>query len=78
MTEKTENILISEIKKLREAVRDLSAIAMSRGTSMTAVKYRHQKTVGIYFLPAGKDKKGNHLIRERKSFNTRNREKEII
>ncbi len=25
MTEKTENILISEIKELREAVRDLSA-----------------------------------------------------
>ena len=38
MTEKTENILISEIKELREAVRDLSAIVMSRGTSMAAVK----------------------------------------
>ena len=30
--------MISEIKELWEAVRDLSAIVMSRGTSMAAVK----------------------------------------
>ena len=38
MTEKTENILLLEIKELREAVRDLSVIVMSQRTSSAANK----------------------------------------
>ena len=74
-TDRRRRQIIKEIKDNAALLRKNFKIEIDKNN---VVKYRHQKTAGIYFLPAGKDKKGNHLIRERKSFNTRNREKEII